>query len=243
MKEQPVNDRAQVTGTGPGSGKPEPAGAFLLFLALFFIVWALRATLFYFIDEGIQSPLLKSVYSNAIKFALWVIPAVAYVALVKRREPLRFLRISTRVEGKRLLYAAAAIALYFAGVIVFERFTSGKTLASLFNSSAAEWLAVLLGVAFSPVSEEILYRGFILRELGERMGFWSANLLTSVLFVLIHWPYWIWATGFKLSMAITSVTIFILSLFLGYLVKLTGSIWPSVAAHILNNFVASFLRV
>ena len=102
---------------------------------------------------------------------------------------------------------------------------------------------MLLGVAFSPVSEEIFYRGFILSELGERMGFWSANLLTSVLFVSIHWPYWIWSVGFNPSMAMISVAIFTLSLFLGYLVKLTDSIWPAVAAHILNNFIASFLRV
>ena len=139
MKEHPIDDRAQVTAAEPsltkpglekpGLAKPGSARAFILFLAFFFIAWSLRATLFYFIDEGIQSPFLKSVYSNAIKFALWVIPAVAYVALVKRREPLRFLKISTPVGGKRLLYAGALIALYFAGVLVFERFTSGKTLA------------------------------------------------------------------------------------------------------------------
>ncbi|HYP26317.1 MAG TPA: type II CAAX endopeptidase family protein [Blastocatellia bacterium] len=238
MKEQPIT-------TGRAHGEPARAGstkALVVFLSLFFIAWSLRATVFYPIDEGIESGLLKEIYANSVKLALWVIPAVVYVAVVERRAPLKVLKISTPVGGKRLLYSAAAIALYFAGVIAFELFTSGKTLAALFDSGAREWLAVLFGVAFSPVSEEILYRGFILTELGERMGFWKANLLTSVLFVSIHWPHWLWATGFKPWMAVTSVTMFILSLFLGYLVKLSGSIWPSVAAHILNNFIASFLR-
>ncbi|HKG20776.1 MAG TPA: type II CAAX endopeptidase family protein [Blastocatellia bacterium] len=242
MKEQKINDRAPDAGAQTDSSKRGSTAALTLFLASFFVAWSLRATAFYFIDEGIQSGLSKSIYSNAIKFALWVIPALAYVAFVKKREPLGYLRISAPVGGRRLLYSALAIALYFAGVVAFERFGSGKTLAPLFASSAREWLSVLLGVAFSPVSEEILFRGFILRELGERAGFWWANLLTSILFVSIHWPHWLWATGFKPWMVITSATIFILSLFLGYLVRLSGSVWPSVAAHILNNFIASFLR-
>jgi len=237
MKEQAVKDRAQAPGERAGSTK-----ALVLFLATLFIVWSLRATVFYSVDESIHSELLKGAYSNAVKFALWVLPSIAYVALVDKREPLRFLKITTPVEGKRLLYAGIAIALFFAGVLVFERFNAGKTLAPLFESSAREWLLALGGVAFSPVSEEILYRGFVLNEFRERIGFWSANLLTSFLFVLIHWPHWLWATGFKPWMAITSVTMFILSLFLGYLVKLADSIWPAVAAHILNNFVAGFLR-
>lgn len=237
MKEQRGDDLAQVSGEPMGSTK-----ALALFLVSFFIAWSIRATLLYFVDERIGSDLLRGAYSNAVKFALWVLPAVAYVALVDRRKPLRFLRITTPVDAKRLLYAAVAIALFFAGVLAFEYFASGKTLAPLFDSPAREWLTALAGVAFSPVSEEILYRGFILSEFRERMGFWSANLLTSALFVLIHWPHWLWATGFKPWMAVTSVTMFILSVFLGYLVKLTDSIWPSVAAHILNNFVAGFLR-
>ncbi|HVF88515.1 MAG TPA: CPBP family intramembrane glutamic endopeptidase [Blastocatellia bacterium] len=243
MKEDQVNDRALDAGAQADSANISSALALALFLASFFVAWSLRATVFYFIDEGIQSSLSKSIYSNAIKFALWVIPALAYVAFVKKRGPLGYLRISTPFEAKKLLYSGLAIALYFAGVVAFERFSSGRTLAPLFASSAREWLLVLLGVAVSPVSEEILFRGLILRELGERTGFWRANLLTSILFVSIHWPHWLWATGFKTWMVIASATMFILSLFLGYLVRLSGSIWPSVAAHILNNFVASFLRV
>jgi membrane protease YdiL (CAAX protease family) len=172
MKEQPVNDRAQAPGKQRG-----PTKALALFLASFFIAWSVRATLFYFVDERIHSDLLRGAYANVVKFALWVLPAVAYVALADGREPLRFLKIATPVEGKRLLYAGVAITLFFAGVLAFEHFASGKSLAPLFDSSPRAWLLVLAGVAFSPVSEEILYRGFILGEFWERIGFWGANLL------------------------------------------------------------------
>ncbi len=70
MKEHSIDDRAQATAARPGLTKPGSPRAFILFLVLFFVVWSLRATIFYFIDEGIQTPFLKSVYSNAIKFAL-----------------------------------------------------------------------------------------------------------------------------------------------------------------------------
>jgi len=36
--------------------------AFVLFVVLFFVVWSLRATVFYFIDQGISSDVWLGVY-------------------------------------------------------------------------------------------------------------------------------------------------------------------------------------
>jgi len=41
------------------------------------------------------------------------------------------------------------------------------------------------------IIEEIPYRGFMLQKLAERLGFWRANLITSLLFLAIHLPGWI----------------------------------------------------
>jgi membrane protease YdiL (CAAX protease family) len=73
------------------------------------------------------------------------------------------------------------------------------------------------------------------------LSFWSANLVQAALFTSIHWPNWLWVGGFHWSLVMTSVSIFLLGLLLGWLTRRTNSIWPAVAAHILNNFLAAFL--
>ena len=103
-------------------------------------------------------------------------------------------------------------------------------------------MRALAFIFFSPISEEILFRGFILNKLGETLRFWTANLLTAVLFTLIHWPFWLWRNGFQVGMLQTSAGIFLLAILLGYVVRLTNSLWPAVAVHVANNLLAHFLH-
>ena len=39
-----------------------------------------------------------------------------------------------------------------------------------------------------------------------------------------------------------SLSVFALGLLLGYLVKITGSLWPAVAVHVLNNVLVAVLE-
>lgn len=211
-----------------------------LFLAGFYIVWSLRATILFF-DDGIQSEVLRNIYSSAIKFILWVLPVFAYLKYVDGRNPFSYLKISTVPQQSEMIFSVIAIILYFAGLIIIAKIFNGKSLRSLFNSPLSEIAITFLLVFFSPIWEEIMYRGFILQKLKELIGFWKGNLLTSLLFVLVHWPYWIWTKGFHLDMLNVSARIFILSCFLGFLVKKSNSLWPSVSAHIINNFLAKYL--
>lgn len=89
--------------------------------------------------------------------------------------------------------------------------------------------------------EEILFRGLVLRELTERFDFLTANLVTALLFVAIHWPNWLWMYGYQNWMPATALAIFLLALLLGMLVRITGSIWPSVGAHAANNLIARLI--
>ncbi len=225
------------------SRKDRPHGTLLLwFLLAFFVIWALRATLFFEVDGKIESSSLRLVYSNFLKLALWVVPPVIYLRRVVRTDALRYLKLTSKPSARGLILATFVTVAFFAGIILFEWVTAGKTVKLLLESAPAEWLKVLLMVSPSSFFEELLFRGFILNQLNERTGFWKANALTSLLFVLVHWPNWLWVNGFKSWIVFTSVSIFILSLFLGYLMRLTNSLWPSVAGHAVNNFIATYLR-
>jgi membrane protease YdiL (CAAX protease family) len=214
----------------------------LIFIVSFFAVWTLRATALYSIDEQIHSQVLGSIYSNAVKFLLWVVPAVVYLRAVDHQPALAYLKLTTPIDKRGLGYAVVLSALYFAATILFETRFGGKTLNDLYAASLVEWLTVTAFVFFSPISEEILFRGFVLHQFADRLRFWAANLITATLFTLIHWPFWIWHNGFHFSTVQNSVGILLMAILLGYIVRLTNSLWPAVVVHIVNNLLAHFLH-
>jgi membrane protease YdiL (CAAX protease family) len=209
----------------------------LVYVGLFFIVWTLRATVFYSFDASIESEALRNVYSNVAKLIIWVLPVFVYLIKVDKANPSRYLKLNTPVNKDGLFFALIIILIYFSGVLFISLFAQGKHIKLNFNSVA------LLSTSVSSLFEEILFRGFILNKLWESLSFWKANLLAAFLFSLAHLPNWLWTKGPQTQIVVDSLSVFMLACFLGYLVKKTNSLWPSVAAHITNNFLASFLSV
>jgi membrane protease YdiL (CAAX protease family) len=67
--------------------------------------------------------------------------------------------------------------------------------------------------------------------------------VASLLFTAIHWPYWLYSQGWSVGLLVTSAQIFLLALLLGYLVKKTESLWPSILTHLLNNLLSSLVHI
>ena len=64
---------------------------------------------------------------------------------------------------------------------------------------------------------------------------------SALLFSAAHWPNWIWTTGLRPQLLGPAVSVFVLGAFFGYLVKQTNSLWPSIAAHLVNNLIETLL--
>ncbi len=95
-------------------------------------------------------------------------------------------------------------------------------------SSMGDALLVIGGaVVLAPVVEEAVFRGFFQGQL--ELGYRDATkavLFSSLLFTLVHFnPWW-------------GVQIYIFGMVLGYLAWRTGSIWPSICVHGVNNGLA-----
>jgi membrane protease YdiL (CAAX protease family) len=151
------------------------------------------------------------------------------------------LKLSTSIDRRGLIRVIIMSVLYFGGVVLFERFTSGRRMSLPAEGSLLNWLLTTSTLA-STFCEEILFRGFVLTRLRGWMGFWRADVLTAVLFSAIHWPHWLWVNGFQVSLIVEAVAIVILAVFLGWVVKRTGSLWPAVAVHEFNNVLSGLLR-
>lgn len=213
-----------------------------LFLAAFYFLWTLRGTLFYAVDESINSPVWRAAYSSLLKFGLWVLPAAAFACLVKRSPPASYLGLLA-VPSRRDWTWCLAITTAFLGLVaLFEstiggRSFSGASLASL--PVVVAWFQLVL----SPLFEEVLFRGLVLKELLTLLPGYLANGLTSALFVGVHLPYWLSHKGANPRILAASFGVFVFSVVAGWLYAKSASIWPPTLAHIANNVLASSLVV
>lgn len=96
----------------------------------------------------------------------------------------------------------------------------------LVNSDIELWLTFLVVGVVAPFTEEIFFRGFALGGLRRSFGLIAGVVLSSVLFALFH----IDPTIF--------VPTFIFGIVLAWVYVQTGSIWPPMFAHALNNSAA-----
>ncbi len=99
--------------------------------------------------------------------------------------------------------------------------SSGTALERIFFCSA-----VVLG---APLFEELLFRGFLFHQLQRTLPAWVVWLLTSFFFAAFH-----------LDPA-HALPVLFTGLFLGALRWASGSIYPSILAHFLNNGLAAVM--
>ena len=94
--------------------------------------------------------------------------------------------------------------------------------ADLFSSDNL-WGSLLLMVGVAPVSEELFFRGLLLRGFLTRYRPWVAVVVSAALFSIFHLNPW------------QMVGAFLLGLLFGWWVVNLRSLWPPLLAHALNN--------
>jgi uncharacterized protein len=90
-------------------------------------------------------------------------------------------------------------------------------------------LSAALTCVIAPICEEFLFRGFIFTALRNWRGTWPAAIITGLLFGGVH--------AFS-APAVDLVPLAALGVGLCLLYRYTGSLYPCIAAHSLNNSVA-----
>jgi membrane protease YdiL (CAAX protease family) len=206
---------------------------------LFFLIWSIRATVLYRIDEAIPPGDWLALYSNGVKLLIWVVPAVLFAWFAAGENPLRYLGLVGRFSAKNWLVCLSILTMFLGAIFLVETNFGGKHL--LFPSPPAITIGGIGFYLISPTLEEVLFRGLIQNELQRRTSNWSAILLTSILFVGIHLPHWLWRNGFSIPLAANCVGVFLFSLLAGWIFLRGESLWLAILAHIANNTLASVL--
>jgi membrane protease YdiL (CAAX protease family) len=238
MQEQAVETRPEGGVEGPGWGWGEVlmalvvtvAGSAALLLGARSLVALLGlqveerliSPVFYVVGLGVYLAAILGVYLFAARRAGWA-------ALGLRGAPWQQFAIVPPlfVAGLLLLVAVNGAVSQLAGGFEnpqVESLTGGQAL------SSGELLLLLLLVAgLVPFAEELLFRGMIYPLLRVRLGAVAAILLNAALFSLVHF------------VPLLLPGLFVVGVFLAYLRERSGSIWPSVCFHAMQNATALLL--
>ncbi|MGH1418557.1 MAG: lysostaphin resistance A-like protein [Hyphomicrobiaceae bacterium] len=124
-----------------------------------------------------------------------------------------------------------AVSLFYTAVVfVFAKEAILKDLAPFAQALNSEnWIVLALAVAIgAPLSEELLFRGFLFSALSKtRLGIIGTALLTNSAWTVLHFHYSIYGL----------IDVFLVGLVLSWLLWRTGSLWVTIAAHAIYNSI------
>ena len=148
-----------------------------------FFLWPLLTPIF---GDSVIFVIIK----EAIKLLIWTAPAIYLILHFKEYMWISLKEMLTsRVKLMSLTPVFAVLLLYAVAVI----YTSGGG----FKISRDFKISSLIGaVLFVGITEEIVFRGWILNAALKKYNKWVCIIFNMVLFLLIHFPGWIYKGSF-----------------------------------------------
>jgi len=203
-----------------------------LYCIMFFAVWTIFELYF---KDSVEE--ISSYLSLGVKFMVWTLPVILIVEYKFKENVLSYLKMKGNI--KAVLKAGLIFGLVVAGYNMFNIIFLQKDINPSFEMETMINVVLLIGF-----TEEVVFRGFILMELQKMTKFWAANLISSLLFLLIHFPKWYKDGSLLGAYSIGSFAFVIcFGLFQGYILKRTKSIWPCMITHSVNNFMTTFFII
>lgn len=219
------------------------AGSILWPLAIFFVAQILVALILSplipgFTDEE-QATSITGTFIYSVAFQLVALALVAlYLKKTKRGldwlgiGKLKMNQLAPMIPAIGAYIVATVTAFVIIGILVpTVNLDQDQVVGFETASSSLEILLAFVAlVIITPLTEEVLIRGFMFKGLNRVLGFGMAAFVSAAIFALLHG---------QLNVGIDT---FILGLVLAWLVNKTGSLWPAIFLHMLKNLVAfSFL--
>jgi membrane protease YdiL (CAAX protease family) len=157
-------------------------------------------------------------------------PRTVKETLSLRWPPLRFWHWGALIVGLFVVKFGAGIAMSWGAMQLGIPPTPKEALKPIADlMRQAGWPLLLAGGIIAAIAEELLFRGYLSRRLeATRLGLMGGAVLTSLIWAGLH-------VGFPLS---TQGLLFVTGIALSYVRAHTGSVYPGMIWHVLNNVVA-----
>jgi membrane protease YdiL (CAAX protease family) len=184
-------------------------------------------------DPHLKSVGAKLALQAVLALTLFAVP-FAFAAFSGSRKPGQALGLR-RPEGHTLRLAATAYVAYFAFALAYSALVSPhqKDLTRHLgygDGVAASIAAGALIILAAPISEEVFFRGFLFGGLRRRLPFVAAAVISAAIFGAFHY------TGPHSLTVLPQLGM--LGLTQAWLYERSGSIYPTIGIHVLNNALA-----
>ncbi|PWE17744.1 hypothetical protein DDZ18_08810 [Marinicauda salina] len=191
-----------------------------------------------YLGDGERLPASLLVISQASKagallFAIWLILArrreIGWAGLGLRSVRPGWLAIGA---GLGLVFVATGLALVkmmMAALPAWAAFSGPPFAFGDASSFAVQAGFLAMTLAVTPFAEEVFFRGFLFRWMTGHHPVWLAAVLSSIMFGAMH------------IVPPQAINAAVLSLALIWIFRASGSLWPAVAAHAVNNLAGVML--
>ena len=189
-----------------------------------------------FINKIIGS-IMQIILFAIVPFIWWLVTAR------KKQKFAEWIGLKKIEGGTKTLTAIilVAIAFLFSGILTLYAVRGIETATSEFSGLGAVAIpAIIIYATFNTAfPEELLFRGFLLKRLANKLGFNMANLIQALLFGFLHGAMFFFLVGIVKALLIIVFTGAIAG-FMGYINEKysNGSIIPSWIIHTISNLFA-----
>lgn len=187
---------------------------------VFFAGWTLRVVC---VDLSGMNEFLSWVTGFLIHVVWWPLFALFLIKRYSNDLNISLKEMITTKPKLKILLPLLVFALVY-NIVGFFINSSGY-------GTKMKWYDLIVTAATVGIFEESVFRGGLLNALSTFVSERKANLISSALFVLIHYPGWIFA-GYELTtIAITSLSVYALGLIFGWVFRKNRSIWTGAILH------------
>ena len=182
----------------------------------------------------VMSSVLQIILFMIVPFIWWLVTAR------KKQKFMEWIGLKKIEGGTKTLMATllVAVAFLFAGVLTLYAIGNVKIATSEFAGLGGVAIpAIIIYAAFNTAfPEELLFRGFLLKRLENKLGFNIANAIQALLFGLLHGAMYFSLVGVIKAILIIAFT-GVIAWFMGYINEKysNGSIIPSWIIHTISN--------
>lgn len=204
-----------------------------ILIAYFFILLGLWFAWTFFLRDAFmdKDPLIHELYLSFAKVFIWTVPALLLIHRFSNELYFSFKELFRKPEKW------GSIGLFVLFFLLFHALNiiSNKKNIDLSGAATPRLIGTVL---FVGLTEEVVFRGWLLNGFLQKMTRWKALALNAVLFVLIHLPLWIYSGDFvTIFMSGGFLTIAALSLAFSWIFIESKSLFPPIFLHMLWNLL------
>jgi len=203
-------------------------GKLIAYVVIFFAIWSLRELVLQPIIAENLGDVSQTIAGSVIKLSVWTLPSFLFI---KHYGNDMWLSLKDMFARPKYFKGAPILLLVFVPLLQ-AFFTHGE----IAVRPGLDPLSLVGPVLFVGITEETVFRGFLLNTLLKKTGTKRAVAINEALFVLIHYPIWISVGVEPTALLVSSVMVFAIGIFFSYSFIRTKNIVVPIVLHMIWNF-------